>query len=134
MARVGVILSGCGVQDGSEIHEAVLTLLALDRAGAVAVVAAPDRDQAELAETVDWVFWHDFVHNNIIRDFFVGFARFTSEVLDANGVDGIVNGAGKVARGLANIIRQSQTGFARNYALSVFLGAVALLAYFLLAT
>ena len=85
-----------------------------------------------LADTVDWAFWHDFVHNNIIRDFFVGFAGFASNVLDANGVDGIVNGAGKVAQGLANIIRQSQTGYARNYALSVFLGAVALLAYFLL--
>jgi NADH-quinone oxidoreductase subunit L len=97
------------------------------------IVPAFNRLAVWLAETVDWVFWHDFVHNNIIRDFFVGFARFASEILDANGVDGIVNGAGKVAKGLANIIRQSQTGFARNYALSVFLGAVALLAYFLLA-
>jgi enhancing lycopene biosynthesis protein 2 len=50
MPRVAVILSGCGVQDGSEIHEAVLTLLALDRAGAEAVVAAPDRDQAEVVD------------------------------------------------------------------------------------
>ena len=32
MARVAVILSGCGVFDGSEIHETVLTMLALDRA------------------------------------------------------------------------------------------------------
>ena len=29
MAKVGVVLSGCGVYDGSEIHEAVVTLLAL---------------------------------------------------------------------------------------------------------
>jgi enhancing lycopene biosynthesis protein 2 len=43
--RVGVLLSGCGVFDGAEIHEAVLTLLALDRAGATAVCAAPDMDQ-----------------------------------------------------------------------------------------
>lgn len=50
MPRIGVILSGCGVQDGSEIHEAVLTLLALDRAGAEAVVAAPDREQAEVVD------------------------------------------------------------------------------------
>ena len=42
MAKVGVILSGCGVYDGSEIHEAVITLLALDRAGAEAVCMAPD--------------------------------------------------------------------------------------------
>ena len=32
--RVAVVLSGCGVQDGSEIHEAVLTLLYLAKAGA----------------------------------------------------------------------------------------------------
>jgi len=42
MKTTAVILSGCGVFDGSEIHEAVLTLLALDRAGARTVCAAPD--------------------------------------------------------------------------------------------
>ncbi|MFP4069626.1 MAG: isoprenoid biosynthesis glyoxalase ElbB [Verrucomicrobiota bacterium] len=42
MKKVAVILSGCGVFDGSEIHEAVLTLLALDRAGAEVACAAPD--------------------------------------------------------------------------------------------
>ena len=45
MAKVGVILSGCGVYDGSEINEAVITLLALDRAGAEAVCMAPDMPQ-----------------------------------------------------------------------------------------
>ena len=43
--KVGVLLSGCGVFDGSEIHEAVLTLLALDRAGAEIICMAPDMDQ-----------------------------------------------------------------------------------------
>ena len=33
--RVAVLLSGCGVYDGSEIQEAVFTLLALDQAGAL---------------------------------------------------------------------------------------------------
>jgi enhancing lycopene biosynthesis protein 2 len=45
MAKVGVLLSGCGVFDGAEIHEAVLTLLALDRAGAKIVCMAPNMDQ-----------------------------------------------------------------------------------------
>lgn len=45
MPRIGVLLSGCGLYDGSEIHEAVLTLLALDRAGAEIVCMAPDTDQ-----------------------------------------------------------------------------------------
>ncbi|HPC82888.1 MAG TPA: isoprenoid biosynthesis glyoxalase ElbB [Thermoanaerobaculaceae bacterium] len=39
--RIGVLLAGCGVYDGAEIHEAVVTLLALDREGAEAVCLAP---------------------------------------------------------------------------------------------
>ena len=42
---IGVLLSGCGVFDGAEIHEAVLTLLFLDRAGASIRCMAPDMDQ-----------------------------------------------------------------------------------------
>jgi enhancing lycopene biosynthesis protein 2 len=37
-----VVLSGCGVYDGAEIHEAVLTLLAIDRAGGTYQCFAPD--------------------------------------------------------------------------------------------
>ena len=48
--KVGVLLSGCGVQDGAEIHEAVCTMLALDRAGAEIVCLAPDRDQAAVVD------------------------------------------------------------------------------------
>jgi enhancing lycopene biosynthesis protein 2 len=46
--RVGVILSGCGFKDGAEIHESVLTLLALDRAGAEAVCFAPNVAQRKV--------------------------------------------------------------------------------------
>lgn len=45
MAKVGVVLSGCGVYDGSEIQEAVITLLTLDRAGAEILCMAPDMEQ-----------------------------------------------------------------------------------------
>ncbi len=44
MKKIGVILSGCGVRDGSEIHEAVSVLLAIDRSGCQAVCMAPDID------------------------------------------------------------------------------------------
>ncbi|MEW6071928.1 MAG: isoprenoid biosynthesis glyoxalase ElbB [Planctomycetota bacterium] len=50
MAKVGVLLSGCGVYDGAEIHEAVLTLLALDRAGAEIVCMAPNTDQMHVVD------------------------------------------------------------------------------------
>ena len=43
--RVGVLLSGCGVFDGTEIHESVLTLLFLDRSGADIICMAPNMDQ-----------------------------------------------------------------------------------------
>ncbi|OSM00050.1 isoprenoid biosynthesis glyoxalase ElbB [Magnetofaba australis] len=40
--KIGVVLSGCGVFDGAEIHEATLTLFFLDRVGAEAICYAPD--------------------------------------------------------------------------------------------
>jgi enhancing lycopene biosynthesis protein 2 len=48
--KVGVLLSGCGFLDGSEIHEAVLTLLFLDRAGAQIVCIAPDGPQQQVVD------------------------------------------------------------------------------------
>jgi len=48
--RVGVVLAGCGVYDGAEIHEAVVTLLALDRAGAEVVCMAPNMDQLHVVD------------------------------------------------------------------------------------
>jgi enhancing lycopene biosynthesis protein 2 len=47
---VGVVLSGCGFLDGAEIHEATLTLLALDRAGATIKCMAPNVDQMHVVD------------------------------------------------------------------------------------
>ena len=51
--KVGVLLSGCGHVDGSEIHEAVLTLLFLDRAGAEVQCLAPNADQFHVINHLD---------------------------------------------------------------------------------
>jgi enhancing lycopene biosynthesis protein 2 len=48
--RVGVVLSGCGSEDGSEVREAVLTLLSLERGGAEPVCLAPDRTQTRVMD------------------------------------------------------------------------------------
>jgi enhancing lycopene biosynthesis protein 2 len=48
MKKIGVVLSGCGVYDGSEIHEAVITLLALAKQGAEVICFAPDKNQADV--------------------------------------------------------------------------------------
>ena len=50
MPKVGVLLSGCGFLDGAEIHESVLTLLALDQRGATAVCCAPNANQAAVVD------------------------------------------------------------------------------------
>ena len=43
--KIGVLLSGCGVYDGAEIHESVLTLLSIDEIGAEAVCISVNKPQ-----------------------------------------------------------------------------------------
>ena len=50
---------------------------------------------------------------------------------DAKVVDGLVNGTGATVRGTGGIVRRLQSGYVRSYALSITLGTVALLAWFL---
>ena len=52
--------------------------------------------------------------------------------IDTNIVDGIVNGVGSVIRRVASSLRRAQNGFVRAYALLISLGAVVVLAWFLL--
>ncbi|UVK98599.1 isoprenoid biosynthesis glyoxalase ElbB [Pseudomonas sp. B21-048] len=46
--KIAVILSGCGVYDGAEIHESVITLLRLDQRGAQVQCFAPDISQLQV--------------------------------------------------------------------------------------
>jgi enhancing lycopene biosynthesis protein 2 len=46
--KIAVVLSGCGVYDGSEIHEATLTLLAIARQGGTYEIFAPNIEQAHV--------------------------------------------------------------------------------------
>jgi len=52
MAKFAVILSGCGFLDGSEIHESVATLLAIDRLGIEWEAYAPDANQTDVIDHV----------------------------------------------------------------------------------
>lgn len=45
MKNFAVVLCGCGPMDGSEIHESVMTLLAIDRNECQYTIFAPDADQ-----------------------------------------------------------------------------------------
>lgn len=50
--KIGVLLAGCGVKDGSEIHEATLTLYFLSKHGAEIVCMAPNKDQLDVVDHV----------------------------------------------------------------------------------
>lgn len=48
MKKIAVVLAGCGVYDGAEIHEATLTMLAISQQGAEYQCFAPDVKQAHV--------------------------------------------------------------------------------------
>jgi NADH-quinone oxidoreductase subunit L len=85
-----------------------------------------------LAEVVDWRFWHDWFHDVVIAGGFRALARFLAVPFDLGVIDAISNAlAGWTVSAAANL-RRVQTGFVRNYALSVFLGVVVILGYLIL--
>ncbi|XP_018592693.1 glutamine amidotransferase-like class 1 domain-containing protein 3A, mitochondrial [Scleropages formosus] len=51
--RVAVLLSGCGVYDGSEVHEASAVLVHLSRAGAKVQMFAPNVDQMHVVNHIE---------------------------------------------------------------------------------
>ncbi|MDA0772406.1 MAG: isoprenoid biosynthesis glyoxalase ElbB [Cyanobacteria bacterium] len=51
--KILVVLAGCGAKDGAEIHESVLTLLAIDKAGAKYYCAAPNKKQHHVLNFID---------------------------------------------------------------------------------
>jgi len=53
------------------------------------------------------------------------------KVVDAGLIDGIVNGVGLMVRGWSAVLRRVQTGSVRAYAMSIFVGVVAILGYYL---
>ena len=52
MKKIAVVLSGCGVYDGTEIHEAVMTMYAIEKNGAVYQCFAPDMEQAHVVNHI----------------------------------------------------------------------------------
>lgn len=85
-----------------------------------------------LAEVVDWQFWHDWFHDSVLGRAFRGGTRWLNEGFDMPVIDGIVNGVGKATQAAASKLRVLQTGYVRNYALSVVVGVVLVLTYFLI--
>ena len=85
-----------------------------------------------LAETVDWTFWHDFFHDKILVGGYNGLTRLLSGPIDLGIIDGIANFLGDGFKELAAQMRKLQTGFVRNYALSIFVGVIVIMGYLIL--
>jgi NADH-quinone oxidoreductase subunit L len=85
-----------------------------------------------LAEKVDWEFWHDFFHDKILADGFKGFTHLLSGPIDLGFIDGIANFLGDGFKELAAQMRKIQSGFVRNYALSIFIGVIFIIGYLII--
>jgi NADH-quinone oxidoreductase subunit L len=85
-----------------------------------------------IAEYVDWRFWHDWFHDTVLANGFRRLASFLNLRIDLGIIDAIANGLGNGTRAIAARMRGLQTGFVRNYALSLFLGVVIIISYLIL--
>jgi NADH-quinone oxidoreductase subunit L len=82
----------------------------------------------KLAFDVDWHFWHDFAHDAVLAEPFKTTAAFLANPIDLGVVDGIANGLARAIRNGSAELRKVQTGYVRNYALSIVLGVAAIIA------
>jgi len=85
-----------------------------------------------LAEQVDWRFWHDWFHDRVIVAGYNALARLLSVQIDLGIIDAVANSLGNLTQRVASRLRLIQTGYVRNYALSVFLGVIIILGYLIL--
>lgn len=83
MKKAAVLLSGCGNMDGSEIHESVSVITALDLAGWEIVYTAPDIQQAK---TLSYISGTAISHRNALEEA-ARIARGRIEPLDHRIVD-----------------------------------------------
>lgn len=109
MPKIGVLLSGCGVYDGSEIHEAVLVMLALDRAGAEIFCMAPDVQQQDVVNHVTGKPM-DETRNVLIESARIARGKITDiAAVTAADMDGlIIPGGFGAAKNLSDFATQGQ--------------------------
>jgi NADH-quinone oxidoreductase subunit L len=85
-----------------------------------------------LAHFLDTIVDPVKLHDALFIRPFRGFTSFLDIVLDLQVIDGIVNGVGSFFAGGSRVLRRVQTGYVRNYALSILVGAVLIIAYLIL--
>ena len=78
--------------------------------------------------------WYaDEVYDTAIVQPFKAIGRFLASVFDPRGIDGLVNGAGRLVGLGGRALRTAQTGYIRSYTLVFLIGVIAVLGYFGLA-
>ena len=82
-------------------------------------------------------YFISYGYDQAVSDFMGGPGRRFFDLVawfDRTIVDGAVNGTGRVVRSIGGELRATQTGLVRSYAAFVAVGAVALVAWFLVRT
>ncbi len=87
---------------------------------------------AFLANQLDWNFWHDYVHNDVLLRGFNALSQLLKNPVDQGLIDGTVNGVGTLTRRASGRLRRVQTGYVRTYAISLLLGVVFVIVIILL--
>ena len=122
-------ISGTWAYENKYVLLGVAIVVALAGIASSLAVYAKRRLPALEPRVLENAWYYDVTVARVVggpgKAIFDGIARFDTRV-----VDGAVNGAGAVARGLGGIVRRTQTGFVRAYAALIAVGAVALLAWF----
>ncbi len=85
-----------------------------------------------LANTLDWRFWHDFVHEKIIFQGFQGASEVLSYPVDRQTIDRGFMGIAQAIRNAGGRLRNTQTGYVRTYAFSLLFGALLVIVVILL--
>jgi NADH-quinone oxidoreductase subunit L len=97
------------------------------------IILTPYRVISQItAELIDWNIWHDWFHDTVIAGTFKAITKVTAIQIDLGFIDGIANGLADGTKALSNNLRRLQTGYVRNYALSVFMGVVIIISYLIL--
>ncbi len=77
-----------------------------------------------------WYF--DWLYDRVVVQPLLALSRFLARAVDLGMIDGVVNGIGRAMAGGAARVRRVQTGYVMNYALTMLVGAVALVGFLLI--
>jgi NADH-quinone oxidoreductase subunit L len=85
-----------------------------------------------LYSAVSHKYWVDEIYDWFFVGPLIRLSVFLWRKIDDLLVDGMVNGVASVARGGSEIFRRLQTGYIQSYALSILVGVVLMVGYFIL--